>query len=244
MRKILAASIAALVAAAGTTAALAAQAPGGSMKVTVSPSQAGTKKHPRNARLKLTIKNDDHSLTADKLTIFVAKNVRLTPAGLKFCSAKQITTDKSKCPKLSRAGSGTAHAIAGVNNPPGVPLTFNVTSFLIGKATIGFYLEQQGGAIKVLAKGTLSSVSGRFGKKITVAIPSIARQFPPGVYNGLVDLTTSLSLRSGKHFLISTNGCPANNEWPFKATIHFQPNPNPPPKSSITVIGAAACTRA
>jgi hypothetical protein len=241
LRKILVAALAAALVVGGATAALA-QTGGASMSVTVSPNKAGTKKKPRGTKIHLVFANGNHSLTATRITILLAKNVKFQTKGFKFCSATKITSSAGRgCPAKSKIGAGTSDAIAGVNNPPGVPLTFKVTAFLTGKKSLGFYLQQQGGGITTLAPGKLSGASGKYGSKLTVTIPTIAKEFPPGVFNGLVKLETTLAGKSGRYSLIGLTGCPASKKLPFSTTVNFQPNPNPPPTPTVSATATAKC---
>jgi hypothetical protein len=214
------------------------------MTVSVSPSKAGTKKKPKGTKIHLFFSNDNHALTATQITILLPKNLVFNPKGFKFCSATTIQNSAgSSCPGKSKVGSGVSHAIAGVNTGAGTPLTFDVTAFLTSKKGIGFFLQQQGGGIKTIALSKLSKAHGKYGNKLTVTIPDIAKEFPPGTFNGLVDLTTSLGAKAGKKNLIGLNGCPRTRKLPFSTTVNFEPNPAPPPSSSVTATATAKCRK-
>jgi hypothetical protein len=228
LRKYLIAAVAATTALAVATAAPAQAPTGATLDVTIAPAKAGTKKKPKAASIKLKIVNANPKRTASKLEIWIAKTVKVNTKGVKTCNAVKLEADgKDACPAKSNIGSGIANARAGVNTPSGgTPLVFNVTAFLTGKKSMVFYLEQKGGAIKVGAPATLSKASGKFGSKLTVDIPQLAREFPPGVFNGLQDLETTLKSKKGQPRLVTTVGC-KNKKHPFKATVTFQPNPDP-----------------
>jgi hypothetical protein len=242
LRKLIVAALAALLVVGGATAALA-QTGGAAMNVTVGPNKAGTKKKPKGTKIRLVLANGNHSLTATQITVLLAKNLKFQTKGFKFCSASTITNSAGTgCPAKSKIGRGSSDAIAGVNTPSGgTPLTFKVTAFLTGKKSLGFYLQQQGGTITALAPGKLSGASGKYGTKLTVTIPTIAKEFPAGVFNGLVKLDTTLGARAGKRNLIGLTGCPKSKKLPFSTTINFQPNPNPPPTPSLTATATAKC---
>jgi hypothetical protein len=246
LRKILIAALAALTALAAVAVASAQeqQAPGAEMTISVSPSKVGTKKKPKPAKISLEIDNADSSQTADGLRIFHAKQIAVSTTGLKKCSAAKLEEQgKSACPAASRLGRGTADAVAGVNTPAPAELKFNVTAFLLGTNKLGFYLEQQGGEIRVLAKGTFKKASGQYGRVLDVDIPQLAREFPDGVYNGLDRLETTLYKKIGRNSLYKTTGCTSARTLPFKAEISFQSNPGPPKASEVEALAAADCRK-
>jgi hypothetical protein len=243
LRKYLIAVVAALTALC-IAAVAQAQSPGADITVSISPNKVGTKKKPKAEKLTLELKNEDSSQTADGLEIFVAKNIKASTKGLKSCSkAKLEASGKSACPAASKVGSGTADAIAGVNTGAPAALKFNVTAFIIGKNKIGFYLEQQGGEIRVLAEGAFKRASGQYGSVLDVDIPQLAREFPPGTFNGLVGLKTTLYKKVGKNSLLTSNGCPSTRTLPFKVVIHFMNNPNPPKAAEVEATGGANCKK-
>lgn len=244
MRKYLVAAVAALTVVGGTTAALAQTGSGASMKVSLSPSKAGTKKKPKGAKLHLFFSNDNHDLTATQIKILLAKNVKVNTKGFKFCSVAKIQADAGKtCPAKSKVGSGTSHAIAGVNTTSPTPLTFDVTAFLISRSKVGFFLQQRGGSITTVAVGTFGHAGGKYGSKLVVAIPQIAKEFPTGTFNGLVDLDTTLGKKAGKHNLVGLTGCPKSKKLPFSTTVVFEPNPGPPATPSVSATATAKCKK-
>ena len=243
MRKFLIAVVAALTALA-VVAVAQAQSPGADITVSISPNKVGTKKKPKAEKLTLELKNEDSSQTADGLEVFVAKNIKASTKGLRKCSAARLEAEgKSACPAASKVGSGTADAIAGVNTGAPAALKFNVTAFIIGNNKIGFYLEQQGGEIRVMATGTFKRASGQYGSVLDVDIPQLAREFPPGTFNGLVGLKTTLYKKVGKNSLLVSNGCPNTRQLPFKVVIHFMNNPNPPKAAEVEATGTANCRK-
>jgi hypothetical protein len=238
LRKSLIAAGAAVLAFGGTGVAVA-QAPTSTVKVSISPTKAGTKKKPRAVRLKLTVTNTQTSQTAAKLKIVAPSQITLSTKGFKTCSASKLANSGPKaCPSGSQVGpTGVAHAMAGVSGTSPQEVSFQVTPFATGKKTLGFYLQLAGGAITGLAKGTIS------GHTLTVNIPSTpAQQYPAGVYNGLVDLTTDLWVKHGKG-VVQLSGCPASKQLKFTNTITFVNNPNPPAVPTSTASGIATCKK-
>jgi hypothetical protein len=247
LKKILIAALAALTALAAVSIATAQEAQdgaGATADFTLSPKKAGTKKKPKAVKLNLKLENEDSSQTADSIKVFTGKNIKASTKGLKKCSAAKLEAQgKGACPAASRIGRGTADAIAGVNTNAPAALKFNITAFVIGNQQLGFFLEQQDGDIKVLSKGKLKKASGQYGGVLDIGIPQLAREFPPGTFNGLVGLETALYKKIGKNSLFKLNGCPSNRTVPFKLEIGFMPNPNPPKAETVTALGGADCRK-
>jgi hypothetical protein len=242
LRKSLVAALAAATVLGGTSAALA-QGSGGTLKVAVKPAKAGTKKKPKASTLSLSVQNNNQALTAKTIQIFLPKNAKISATGRKFCTlAKVIVPGAPACPASSKVGTGTASALVGVGTASPTALTFKVNAVLLSKKKIGFGIYGQELPIDVVAVGTLGKASGKYGSKLSIAIPIQARQPAPSTYAGLVSLRTKLGSTKGKNPLITTNGCPKNKQHAFKAVIGFEPNPNPPSPASLTLTTTAKCS--
>lgn len=229
MRKYLIAAIAALTAIAFASVAIA-QGPAASMKVTLSPKKAGTKKHPRNSSLKLTITNNDSKKTLKQLDILLPKTVLASGKGIKTCKESKLAADSpSGCPKGSIVGHGSADALFGVNLPEQQPLHFDVTAVAVSKNGLDFYLHSTTIPANIVAPGRLKNN----GRKLVVKIPPEAQQPAPGGWAGLVSLTTKIGKKAGKHMLISSTGC-KHHKQKFGAVLHFADNGVTPASRSTT----------
>jgi hypothetical protein len=243
LRKYLIVAIAALTAIAFTAVALA-QTPAATMKVTVKPKKAGTKKKPKDSTITLEIVNGDVSQTASRIEIWVSKGIKFVTKGKKTCSVATLGNNgPGGCPKASKIGSGTADARAGVNSSPNPPaLPFKVTAFLTGRKSLAFHIAQIGGSIQGVATAKIVKASGKYGTKLDISIPETpAQQYPPGVYNGLERLKTTLGTTKKGKSVVKSVGC-KSKKHPFKARIHFVPNPNPPKAATIDATTNAACS--
>ncbi len=245
MRKILVAAVAAFTALALTAVAIA-QTPGAELTVTAKaekkPLNKKKSKKAKATSVGLKLVNDDSSQTADNIKVFMAKQIKASTKGLKVC--KQSVVEESAgedCPKGSRVGGGTADAIAGVNTGAPANLTFDIDAFIIGKNKIGFYLQQQGGDIRVTSVGTFKKASGKYGTVLDIDIPQLAREFPPGTFNGLKGLNTTLKAKSGKNSLFTRTSCPKNKTLPFNMIVHYMSNPNPPKATEVEASDSVSC---
>jgi hypothetical protein len=239
LRKYLIVALAAVLSIAAASIALAANAaPDVTAKLT--PAKAGTKKKPKNSTLALHVKNNQTDATVDTITVNVGKNVKLNGKGFKFCTANTLNTKgKSACPSGSKAGGGTANAVLG---PGHVPLKFTVDAYVGSKNTIIFYTQQVGGTVSKALVGKVSKASGNFGSKIVIKIDEDLQQPAPGVYSSLVDLTTTLKAKKGKHFLVSSVGC-AKKKHNFGVKFGFAPNATFPATGSAAGTTTSKCTK-
>jgi len=209
------------------------------VRVTVSPAKAGTKKKPRNSTLKLFVKNNRTDATVDTITVNVAKNVKLSGKGFKYCSAAKLNSKgRTACPAGSKAGSGTANAVVG---PGRVPLKFTVNAYVGGKNIIIFYTQQVGGTVRKALVGKVSKTSGKFGSKIVIKIDEDLQQPAPGVFSSLVDLNTTIKAKRRGKFLVSTTGCPSDKKHRFGVKFGFAPNATFPATGSVTGVTDTPC---
>jgi len=239
LRKYLIAALAAVLSLAVTSVALAADPSAPDVKATVSPAKAGTKSKPKNSTLKLFVKNNRTDATVSTITVFVAKNIKLNGNGFKYCSAAKLNSrGKSACPRGSKAGSGTAHAVVG---PGRVPLKFTVDAYVGSKSSIIFYTQQVGGTVRKALVGKVSKAGGKYGSKIVIKIDEDLQQPAPFVYSSLVDLNTTIKGKRGNHFLVSSNGCPRNKKHAFGVKFGFTPNPTFPATGSVSGVTSSPC---
>lgn len=243
LRKYLIAAIAALTAMAFAGVALA-QTNDATMKTTLSPKKAGSKKQPANSSLKLSVLNGDQNRTMSKLTVFLPKTLAASGKGFKTCTKGTLDSQSSSaCPKGSKVGSGTAVAILGVNLPAGEPrqtLHFDVTVFVGGKDKLNFYLHSVELGFNITAPGKLSKASGAYGRKLAVQIPKVAQSPDNGhTWAGLVSLDTTLKGKAGKHKLLATTGCKHHKQG-FKAQLTFINN-GVSPAGTVSTTSTSKC---
>jgi hypothetical protein len=243
LRKFLIAAVAALTAFALVSVATA-QTPDATGTVTLKPNKFAKKaKKRKSVKLTLDVQNGDPSQTANRIQVYLAKQLALSTKGLKTCPAVEDSLNASDCSPGSKLGSGTAEAIAGVTGSAPAPLTFDVTAYLLSKKKIGFLIEQQGGDINAMSVGTLKKASGKYGQLLDIDIPLVAREFPTGSFNGLKSIHTTLSKKAGKKALFKLKGCPSSKKLPFRTVITFQNNPNPPKVPTVTADSTAKCSK-
>jgi hypothetical protein len=236
LRKYLIVAFAALIALAFAATSFGA-APAATMKVTVAPKKAGTKKKPKNSSIHLTIKNADNKRTLSKLTIVSPKTFKLSGKGLTVCKEDTLAAGgPAACPKASRLGKGSANALVGVNSTTTAPtpLHFDVTPVLIGAKRIDFNLFTP-------ALGNIISPATIKGSKLIITVPPVAQQPLPGTFAGLVDIDTTMKAKKGKHYLASTTGC-KGKKHAFSTTLTFVNN-GVSPAGNVVAKASSKCSK-
>jgi hypothetical protein len=239
LRKSLIAAGAAVLAVSGAGVAYAQNAaPSIVVNTSVSPSKAGTKKKPKAEKFVLTVTNnvDDSKATASSIKITFPSTLKLSTKGLPQCTKSEeaiLAAPKTAC-KKSIAGSGTSHVVL---NPYASPtnVTFQVIP-IVGKNQMLYYLNAPGVAQAVI-HGKIK------GRTQTISIPASLQQPVPGLFSAIKDLHTTISLKSGKHSLITSSGCSGGGHK-VAITETFVPNPTPPAATSATATGIAPCKKA
>jgi hypothetical protein len=239
LRKYLIVALAAVLSIAVASVALAANAaPDVTAKLT--PTKAGTKKKPKNATLKLFVKNNQNDATVDTITVNIGKQVKLSGKGFPYCTAATLDSQShAGCKPGSKVGGGTAHAVAG---PGHAPVTFTVTAYVGSATSVIFYVEQNGGTIRQALTGKISRGSGKFGQKIVITIPPQLQEAVPGLFSSLVDLRTTLQGKKGKHYLISSIGC-KKKKHDMGVKFNFNPNATFPATGSTAGTTKVACKK-
>jgi hypothetical protein len=233
LRKYLIAALAALTAMAMTSVAEAQT--GATLKGKLTPAKAGTKKKPKNSKLRLQVENQDTQATLSQLAITSPSTVKLSTKGLTRCDADVLEAQgPSACPRASRVGGGVARALLGVNGPNPQPLTFDVTAVVTGSRHLDFYLRAREIQTAVLATGTIS------GRTLTIRVPDAAQQPLTGVWAGLVSLDTTIGGKKGKNYLLGSVGC-KKRKHTLKAKFTFRDN-GVRPARTVNASGSSRCS--
>jgi len=245
LRKYLIAAVAAVAAIAVTASFASAQGTDtATLKVSVSPKDAGTPKKPKNVKYSLNIVNGNTSRTMSDLDIFIAKTAKLSLKGLPKCAPDKIFA--RSCPSSTVLGRGEAKAKVGVNGPPAQirDLTFEVTAYktnspVTGKEMLGFFIDD-GASLQFLTETKLTRASGKYGQKLHIDVPELAQRVGT-TYNGLVSLQTTLNKKVGRNYLVSTTGCNARKH-PYKVDLTFIDN-QVTTATKISKTSNASCTK-
>lgn len=208
------------------------------VKPKVSPSKAGTKHKAKAEKFTLTVTNnvDQSKATANTIKITFPRTLKLSTKGLPHCTKSDdtlISQGPKKACKKSIAGSGASHVILGPYDASPTNVTFTVTP-LVGKNEMLYFINAP-------AINTSAVLHGKIrGQSQTIVITPNLQQPVPGLFTAIVDLKTTLSLKKGKHSLITSRGC-SGGAHKVKVTETFIPNPTPPAATSATASGKASC---
>jgi hypothetical protein len=216
MRK-LTLTAAAAITALGAVGIAQAVTPTTAMKASVSPSQKGTVKKPKNVKMSIELITQpnpgDPAFATRTTTVHFDKNLKFGGKYLKSCSASQVQADDTKCPKGSKVGSGSATGMA-----LGLTEALTVTAYNGPHGTKLELLVDGSSPLQIhsVIEGKLVSDSGKFGKKLSVAIPETLQQPAPGAYATLTDFKTVVKgTGSKKRPYIGLAGC-------TKKTVNFK----------------------
>jgi hypothetical protein len=209
---------------------------------TVAPANAGTKKKPKHSTLKLFVKNNRTDATVDTITVQVAKNVKLSGKGFKYCTAAKLNAEgQDDCPRGSKAGSGTANAVAG---PGRSPVKFTVDAYVGSRNSIVFYVQQEApGTIRKALTGKISKTSGKYGSKIVIKIDEDLQEPSINVFSSLVDLRVTIKGKRGKNYLVSSVGCAKDRKHRFGVKFGFNPNATFPATGSVSGVTDTPCSK-
>ena len=246
MRKSLVAALVALVALAVSAVAVAQTypAPAVTLKGLITPAKAGTKKKPKNVKLRLTVTvAKEARATAERLTFLLPRNLAVSAKNFPYCPATEIAAEGSAgCPAGSKVGTGTANAAFGPNL---TPINFKVTLYAASTNELTVYLEAVGLPIKRAIRGLITNAGTPYGKKLTIDIPEdLQKQLGAYVYLTGLDTTVSAKPRKKKgktYNILATTGCPADRKHRYEIRIDYVNNGQTDPVSTKT--GATSTCR-
>jgi len=190
-----------------------AQAPEGTLKVTPSPTKAGTKRNPRNMKVVFDLAVNKPGTTVETITLSLPAQIKLSGKGLGRCNFDDLNAlGPTGCPSKSKAGPvGEAHAVVGTGM---LPVDFTVTPFVEDSNTLLFYLNSTLGVQQAI-RGEITSR----GHKLTIDIPASLRK-PGGLDASLTGIKQAFTGKVGGRYLVASTGC-RNRKWKFSDSLEF-----------------------
>ena len=219
MRKLLTVAIAAIATLAVATVAIAADPNDNeaTLKVTASPTKAGTKKKPKSVKLGFDLEADKPGTTVEKIVMDLPKGTKISGKGFKKCNADDLAAGgPTACPSGSKAGPTGSAGAAVVTGGTTTPLNFDVHPFVEDSNTLLFYLAQIPSGVQSVVKGEITNS----GRKMTITIPLELRQPAPGLDATLTGIDQTFSGKAKKNAIISSTSCPKGG-WKFGGTLIF-----------------------
>jgi hypothetical protein len=170
-----------------------------SIKASVSPTKHGTKTKPKATKLVVKLATtpnpNDPPFAASDTIVHLGKELSFNGKALKSCTATQVQSDDTKCPKGSKVGKGVAAGTA-------LGLTENLTvTAYNGPGGNKLELLVDGSTplqIHSVIEGLLSKDSAPYGNKLSVHVPETLQQPAPGAYATLVQFDTTINKVLGK----------------------------------------------
>jgi hypothetical protein len=218
-----------------------------SMEGSVTPSNAGTKKKPKNGyiHIKFNVNKESFS-TLRRIEYTIPKTLKLDGTGFPVCTADMIgSSGESVCPKKSLIGKGASTALLG---PGQAPLLFKVNVYVAGKKSLTLSLTNPTTSAVFAAK---ISKSGKVGFDIPESVQNPTGG-PNGPYTYVTSVTADLGKQSGipasvkkggkTHYFVSSIGC-KSKKYTIGVEAFLADNPDPPSKSSITGSAKAGCKK-
>lgn len=211
------------------------------LKVSVSPSKAGTVAKPKAVTLKISTPAVPSPTAAPyatrKAVITFDRNVKFNNGKFPTCSAATIATKgDAGCPAGSKVGTGNAVAqgvgtdAAGQPQKVAVEQKLGITIF--NGARGGLFLHLKGGTLGIDAT-MIGSLRGRV---LTVTIPDNLQQPVPGVFAELTEFNTTVKATYKKLPFATLTGCTAR-KLTTSGTFSYTDN------TSKTVSTTTACSK-
>jgi hypothetical protein len=191
------------------------------LKVTTSPTKAGTSKKPANLKLftdliTIPAPNDPPFATKTAVVSF-DKNLVFNTKNAKVCSKATVQSDQSKCPSGSKVGSGKA-----TGNALGQTENLTVTAYNGGGTKLELHVVGSAPlVIDSVIEGILANASGKYGKKLNVTVPENLQQPLTGVFATLTDFQVTVKGGTSSKPYIGLKGCPSNKKLNFQSVLTY-----------------------
>jgi len=205
---------------------------------TITPPKAGTRAHPRDVRLGLTIHWQTLGSSGQPIVtafhILLPKGARYNGAHVNACSLGALEANGlNACSRASIVGSGSARAYANTT------ITHLAITVVNGGAGRVYFYTALGapGRVRVPVIGKLTSMGGNWSYRLDVSVPHVLQ-----VVSGAPIELTYLSLSAGRGSWLQTVGCAGGQKWPFQVTTDYVDANTGATGSSITS-GAVRCQR-
>jgi hypothetical protein len=217
LRKLLTVAVAATATLALATGAIADPNDSeATLTATAKPTDAGTKKKPKNVKLGFNLKVDKPGTTVEIIEMLLPKGTKISGKGFKKCDAEELEAiGPTACPSGSKVGpTGSANAAVG---PGRAPLNLEVYPFVENATSLLFYLKEVGGgSVQSVVKGKITNK----GRKMAITIPFELRQPIAGLDATLTGIDQTFSGKRRGNYIVSSTSCPKGG-WKFGGRLIF-----------------------
>ena len=221
-------------------------APEQDLQISVTPSKAGTKKKPKNSKIKLEVQNNVESkTTVSRIVVSFPKTIKVNTKGFKTCTVSQLE-QAGKCPSGSKVGTGGAKAFVEGADGKLNPLNFDVAFYVAPSKALLLQVDQgDDGNLGANFIAKFGSAGGKFGRKLTINIPENL-QAPSGVTPYLTELSANLKGTTGKgskkHGLFESEGC-TGGEYDFESELTYRETKTAPNGGKTTAEDESSCSK-
>jgi hypothetical protein len=227
MRKVALFCVALFVGALGVTAVASAIQGNQTVSVSLQNNRAGTKAKPRSVSkltttTATTIVAGEPPFAATSATIHFDKNLVFRPSKFPKCSQAVVQQDNSKCPTGSKVGSGSAKStLFSGTNVSGNPAP-TVTAYNGANNKLYLLVVNQSPAVRAVMVGSLRPDTGKYGRKLVVAIPGVLQNGGlPGLTITLTQFKTSVGGTFHGTPFVALKGC-SGGKLNYKGDFTFR----------------------
>lgn len=235
MRKLAVAAVIGTVCAVGVAGALAQGTwPSLTVQPIISPSKAGTPKHPQGVHLTTIFHWQDLGQASQPIVttfkLLFPKGSLYQGSKYPVCSLAKVNRGPQACPRgsIMGHGSGTAYADTTITHP-------TITAVNGGQSHIWFYTVLNNPArVQEPVIGNITRMGGKWAYQLTVTVPQNLR-----IVAGVPIELTSLNVTVGSGAWIATTSC-SGGAWPYSVTTGYE-NPNTGDQGSSSYSASVHC---
>jgi len=227
MRKVALFCVALFVGALGVTAVESAIQGNQTVSVSLKSNRAGTKAKPRSVSkltttTATTIVPGEPPFAATSATIHFDKNLVFSPSKFPKCSQAVVQRNNANCPKGSKVGSGSAQStLFSGANASGNPAP-TVTAYNGANNKLYLLVVNQSPAVRAVMVGSLRPDTGKYGRKLVVAIPGVLQNGGlPGLTITLTQFKTSVGGTFKGTPFVALKGC-SGGKLNYKGDFTFR----------------------
>jgi hypothetical protein len=206
------------------------------LKVSASPTKAGTSKKPKNLKLGFKMDVNKPGTTVETIQVLLPKGTKFSGKGFKKCNADDLAAGgPTACPSGSKAGPKGSASAAVQTGATITPIVFDVYPFVAGSNELIFYLAQTPAGVQSVVHGKITNK----GRKMSISIPQELRQPVAGLDATLTGLNQTFSGKAKKNYIVSSTSCPKGG-WEFGGGLLFATRadgaPVPGPETRETTV--------
>jgi|SRR3954454_2859805 hypothetical protein len=230
MRKVALVCVAAVVGVFGITAAAFAINGTQTISVKTTTNRAGTKSKPRSVG-RITVVTattpaaTDAPFATSRAVIHFDKNLVFGNSKFKSCAQSVVQTNPTNCPSGSRIGGGSAVARLST----GGQVTPLITAYNGPKGKLFLLVKEPTFNVNAVLVGTLKTDTGKYGRKLDVAIPQNLQNVA-GIIITLTQFTTRVGGTANGTPYVGLKGC-SGGKLSYKGDFFFTDGTN---KSATT----------